>query len=79
MSLGLLQIPTCTVQRGPLVSCLSELHTREHASAFCFHTRASEKDWDCGLLQSSGYLKMIVLAEESQKCGDYCCQLLSAC
>ena len=79
VSLGGLRILTHTVQRGPLVSCPSELRTREHAPAFCFHTGASEKGWERGLLQSSGYLKMIVLAEELQKCGDYYCQLLSAC
>lgn len=67
------------VTRCPLLSCLAELCTQEHSPAFCFHSRPSKKGWELGLLQSPGYLKMIVLAEESKECGAFCCQLLSTC
>lgn len=67
---------SCHAGGCPLESCLSEPCTQEHAPAFSSHTSASEKGWDRGLLQPYGGWKVIVLAEELQKCGDYCCQLL---
>lgn len=52
------------------------LCTREHAPAFCSRSRASGKGWERGLLQACGGWKVTVLAEELQKCGGCCCQLL---
>lgn len=69
MSLGGLQILTC---RGAL-------WYPAHLSCSCL-LFACQKGQPEGLGAApacSGYLKMRVLAEESQKCGDHCWQLLT--